>query len=149
MYQPNFGLLANESQTCSISSLVVKSSSPIMYQQGVLLLLGLKKNLSFLCIILVRHQYHACQPPLVFNPSLCPCFWGIIIYSPLYSIFLSIFYISKYLSIKIEGVQEKICLSQFSATPPSPTYLLETFKALNAIASVQSLLLAGNFFYNQ
>ena len=34
----------------------------------------------------------------------------------------------------IQGVQEKLCFfSQLTATPPSPTSLLETFKALNAM----------------
>ena len=33
----------------------------------------------------------------------------------------------------LQGVQENHVFSQFSATPPSPTSLLETFKALNAM----------------
>ena len=33
----------------------------------------------------------------------------------------------------IQGVQEKLCFSQFTAIPPSPTLLEETFKALNAM----------------
>ena len=33
----------------------------------------------------------------------------------------------------IQGVQEKMCFLQFTANPPSPTSLKETFKALSAM----------------
>ena len=46
-------------------------------------------------------------------------------------------------------VQEKLCLSQFTATPPSATSLSRDLQSSQRKASVQSLLLAGNFLYNQ
>ena len=72
-----------------------------------------------------KKNSHQVTYDLSFVLSIC---WLKIIMA---KVLMDIFRIS--LNTQIQGVQEKMCFSQFTATPPSPTSLSETLKALNAM----------------
>ena len=52
-------------------------------------------------------------------------------------------------SIQVKGVQEKLCFFHNSLQPPLAYIVVRDLQSSQRIASVQSLLLAGNFLYNQ
>ena len=50
----------------------------------------------------------------------------------------------------LQGVQEKLCFfAQFTATPPLAYIAARDLQSSRRNESVQSLLLAGHFLYNQ